>query len=171
MTIKEIRMLIDEYHKLQKSDPENSNFFSNAQKQVIVEKLNSEIELFSTTAKDFEYAIKEIFVQNKVAPFSSINLRAQVKNIKIENSSFCYYLKLLISIDYKTSHLNQSLANLAIISKNEIEDAEFTRNLYTINLLPILLETNIKNSDLIHRACWNIIANNLTPTFEQKYTF
>ncbi len=169
MELSEIRKLIKEYHSLENA--ENDNFFSEMQKQTIIKTLNSSIDSFSTIAKDFEYALREIFVQNRKVPFTAITLRTQIKNIQIDNSSFCYHLKLIMSTDLKESHLNQTLANLVVLSKNEIDDSEFLKNQYTINLLPILLETKINNCNLIHRACWNIVANNLNPKFEQKYIF
>ena len=165
MTISEIRKLLKEYHSL---EDDNYDLFSEMQRKTIFEKLNASSELFSTTASELEHSLKEIFVQNKKAPFNAISLRAQIKNINNENSTFCYHLKLIMSTNLKHTHLNQTLANLLVLSKDEITDSQFMKNCYEINLIPILLNTHSQNSDLIYKACFNIVERNLFKNYNNQ---
>lgn len=165
-SIQELKKLIDDYNNLQNNPVENNQFIiTDFHQQEILKELEIFSEFFITKANDFEFSLRETFTKHKKASFTNVNLTSKIKNININNHKFAYYIKLTIGLRQGHETFNQVLPTFAIVSDHEIEDYEFLHNQYEINLLPILLETKMQNCALIHKACWNVVMNNLNKVY------
>lgn len=162
--LRTLKQLIHKYHVAEKSEDSAAFehlYFLELEKKEIINSLQEHSLYFFTNAKDFQVALREIFSQHTRTLLHNLHLRTRVKNIETSNSKYSYHIKLIIEIKRKKENIHYSLPEFLIISKQELTDNDFNSNNFQISLLPILLSTKIQEYELIHKACWAIISNNI----------
>ena len=165
MKINNLRNLISKYYKVEEELPH----LAEIQKQTIIKQLKQEESLFITTANEFQFALRELFSQKKGLPLNCVAIRTLIKNFtQDDNLNFIYHIKQTFKLKAKNTIFSQPLPSFVLISKSELDDLKVCNNYYSMSLLPILLEKNLKQSDLIHEACWIIVQNNLLKSLKKE---
>lgn len=167
MKINNLRNLINEYHKVEEQQPP----LAEIQKQTIIKQLKQEESLFITTANEFQFALRELFSQKKGLPLNCASIKTSIKNFtQDENLNFIYHMKQVFKLKTKNTILSQPLPSFILISKTELDDLKVNNNNYSMSLLSILLESDLKQSGLIHEACWIVVQNNLFKDQKKEYS-
>ena len=111
---------------------------------------------FITSTIEFELELKNVLSKYLKIQNGNVSIITQFKPIRFEKN-FNYHIKLLLEIKSNNTTETIELADMLIISKDEITQYQFTHNLYKISLLSILLNSNLKYKKQIFNACFNII--------------
>ena len=159
MTVNEVKKMIKNFQA------EENNPFEEMIKENIFNQLKNEYYFF-VDADKFFYQLRINLSQKQNLPISNIKIRKMIKNIDYKNSnSFFYHVKLFLEI--KTNNLisKQNFCEILIKTRDDISENAFDQNLFKISLLPILLNKELKNKEIIYETCWLMIENQLTYCF------